>query len=202
MKSRNRASGRWLQDTLRGAAYDKFSARTIYCGGNMNQPASASDRAVASLSPSPEVVFTAWIDLYKHHFELWLRGFFVYLGVLGVVAGFFFSEDSSRQVRAYLLVLIIVASTVAILAFSVGLRWLSVFGTAFRERSSGTGAPPLAIAPFKCVVSLGIVVAIAFIVAAIYLHPRLDDFEHLQKDSLAPRPEAGPGTARAGETTS
>jgi hypothetical protein len=135
----------------------------------MNQPANGSNRAQAPLSPSPDVVFTAYIDLYKHHFELHMKGFLLYLAVLGVAAGFLFSKDSSPEVRALLLVLIVVASTVATIVFSVGLRWLSDFEKALKVVFSGTEAPPLAITPFKCIVFLGMVVSIAFILAAIYL---------------------------------
>jgi hypothetical protein len=64
------------------------------------------------------------------------------------------------------------------------LYWLFVFGKAFSDVFSDTGTPRLALTPFKCLVFLGIVVAIAFIAAAIHLDPRLDDIQHLQKDSL------------------
>jgi len=167
----------------------------------MKQPANKSNKAQPPRAPLSEVLLTAYIDLYKHHYELWLRGFFVYLGVLGVVAGFLFSNDLLPGERNLLLVFIFAASLVAIVAFFVGFRWLSDFEKVFQDLPE---APPLAIVSFKCLIIMAMVVAILFSVFAIKIYEpplRLDDIQHLQKDSLSAGARHCPGSARTGETT-
>ncbi len=73
-----------------------------------------------------------YLDLYKHHFELYLKGFFIHLVVVGAISGFLFATESPAVGNAAIalasmgLVVTIVGLLGSILAFVWAFRMRSV----------------------------------------------------------------------------
>jgi len=124
-------------------------------------------------SAPPEAILSIYVDLYKHHFELWLKSYLLYMAILGVAAGILFGKDlagaQTSELQRFLLVFIAVVSLFAAIAFSVGLHWLIRFEKTLQSAVAAAGAPPFGIYPFKYVVFLGIVASIGFVIAAVWL---------------------------------
>jgi hypothetical protein len=63
------------------------------------------------------------VELYKHHFDLFLKGYGLQLAVLAAVAGFAFSDSATLGQRTALLVFGAVVCIVCAIAWNLGMRW-------------------------------------------------------------------------------
>ena len=75
------------------------------------------------------------IELYKHHFDLFLKGYALQLAVLSGVAGFAFDGDSTRVQRISLLGFGAVVCVVCAFAWRFGMKWRKHFTLAFDAHS-------------------------------------------------------------------
>ena len=64
-----------------------------------------------------------WIDLYKHHFDLFLKGYVVQLAIVGAVAGYVFRPGTDETTRAFLLGFVMLVTAISAAAWINGLVW-------------------------------------------------------------------------------
>lgn len=109
------------------------------------------------------------IDIYKHHFDLWLKGYFGYLAINGVIAGLVFGPQTSLATRHFLLLFTITISTIAVFAWISGLIWLRGFRQSVQEILKNAGIPALPLGTFELVVFLGLLGSIVIAIGGIVL---------------------------------
>jgi hypothetical protein len=113
--------------------------------------------------------FKIFVDLYKHHIDLWLKGYLVYLATIGVIAGFLFSKETVPTVRWFLILFLVTVSAVSVAAWTVGLVWLRRFDAILRDLSLRARVPTISLFGFKAVVLLGLIGAIIITASALLL---------------------------------
>lgn len=110
-----------------------------------------------------------FVDLYKHHFDLWIKGYLVYLGIVGVTAGFLFNKDTTPNARSFLILFLVTVSSISVGAWAVGLVWLRSFDSTLRDLSVRARVPPISLLGFKAIVFLGLLGAIVITASALLL---------------------------------
>jgi hypothetical protein len=113
--------------------------------------------------------FVLFVDLYKHHFDLFLKGFVFYLAVQGAVAGFAFSEDTTPETRQALLTLATVMSVFAVATWTVALVGMSQFATTFEELCAKLSVPHLPTFGVKVSMFLCILASLVMFCFGIFL---------------------------------
>jgi len=126
------------------------------------------DRAQIDHSSDIEALMI-YIDIYKHHFDLFLKGYIFYLAVIGAIAGLVFSNEVDAQTSQFLLFFMSTVSVMAILTWSGGLFFLLRFIKTMNTLSITAGVPLLPSSMFVWVLSLGLVASIVISVGTIYL---------------------------------
>jgi hypothetical protein len=127
------------------------------------------DRAKATqLTFEPELL-KIYVDVYKHHFDLWLKGYVFYLAIIGSTAGFIFGKDTSPDTRRFLMLFVVTVSAVSLIAWFVGLMWAKDFAAAV-ERVAPANSPPLALKAFQTAIILGFVGAVVILSGTLLLY--------------------------------
>lgn len=116
-------------------------------------------------------LFKIYLDIYKHHFELWLKGYIAYLAIIGATAGFVFVKDTPPQMDKFLLMFVGTVSVISMFAWSVGLKWVRDFSAAVK-RVTPSDAPPLALAAFRTGIVLGLLGSIVILAGTLVLYSR------------------------------
>lgn len=65
-----------------------------------------------------------YVDVYKHHFDLFVKGVFLYFAVMGAAAGYVFGSATSRGSRIAVLLMASAISLVAQSACVVSRKWV------------------------------------------------------------------------------
>lgn len=68
--------------------------------------------------------YKSFLDVYKHHFDLFLKGVAVYLVAMSTIAGFAFGKEASENARFILSLLIPCGSVIAFFGFLKCRRWV------------------------------------------------------------------------------
>lgn len=71
-------------------------------------------------------LIAAHLDVYKHHFELFLKGFVVYLAIVGTTAGFYF-EAADGHKKIFFAGFIIVVCIIGMMAWITSHLWVRKF---------------------------------------------------------------------------
>jgi hypothetical protein len=114
-------------------------------------------------------VLKIYVDIYKHHFDLWLKGYVVYLAIIASTAGFIFGGDTTPDMRRFLMLFASTVSAVSLVAWVVGLRWALDFSSAV-ERISQANSPPLALRAFRTAIVLGLLGAVVILGGTLLLY--------------------------------
>ncbi len=110
-----------------------------------------------------------YVDIYKHHFDLWLKGYVFYLAIIGSTAGFIFGKDTSPVTRKFLMLFAVTVSAVSLIAWFVGWMWAKDFSIAV-ERVAPANSPPLALKGFRTAIVLGFVGAVVILCGSLLLY--------------------------------
>lgn len=65
-----------------------------------------------------------YIDAYKHHFEIFIKGALIYFGIIGAITSYLFRARMNDPSRYSLAVFIIVISLITVIGCATSLRWL------------------------------------------------------------------------------
>jgi hypothetical protein len=98
-----------------------------------------------------------FVDLYKHHFELFVKGFVVYLAIIAGASGIAFGGKVSTRTQQSLLVLVGLTSLCACIAWIVSLVWVARFATLFHELCDRLDVPRLPAFGVKAIVTGAVV---------------------------------------------
>jgi len=106
--------------------------------------------------------YKTFADVYKHHFDLYVKGYVVYFGAMGALCGFLYRQDHGAASKLYISFLIPIISIVAFIACVQSRKWVHDLKSAMEkiERELGvesfpfTGALGITFATFCGVVAL------------------------------------------------
>ena len=100
--------------------------------------------------PLPEVdgqllwkQLSLYLEIYKHHFDLFVKGTVVYLALLGAIAGYIFRAEATLASQAALSLFATAISTLAFVGCLVSGRWVAEL-----EAVIGRIAHSLRVEPF------------------------------------------------------
>jgi hypothetical protein len=95
--------------------------------GTSNQESEASGSGSMVFGVDRDLLLkqlSLFLDIYKQHFELFIKSAVVYLAVLGATAGYVFRDGAGRGSQVALSVFIVLLSGLAIFACEVSGRWV------------------------------------------------------------------------------
>lgn len=113
--------------------------------------------------------FKIFVEIYKHHFDLWLKAYLAYLAIIGVVAGILFKPDTPIASRNFLIIFVAAISLLAVIAWIIGIVWIKLFERTLGQLSTVANLPLFGLFAFKFVVFVGLVGSIVISVAALVL---------------------------------
>jgi hypothetical protein len=64
------------------------------------------------------------IDVYKHHFDLFIKALALYLGTCSIISGFIFQNEVSFELKLVLSILIQLASILVVLGCYISIKWI------------------------------------------------------------------------------
>lgn len=102
-----------------------------------------------------------YVDLYKDHFNLWLKGYAVYLAILGALGTIFFKTGTTTTVKYALCFISIIVSITSGLACTIALKWLVRVRSRIEEVSKILGIEPF---PVFGAIGVGLVATVACII--------------------------------------
>ena len=106
-----------------------------------------------------------YFKIYKQHFDLAVKGFALYLAVLGAVVGFIFGTETGYENRITLIVATIIGSCAAFAAAIVSKRWVLDLEATLNKMTGQLGLVPFPFSGAKGIASVAMWVIIIFAVA-------------------------------------
>jgi hypothetical protein len=116
--------GPWPQ-ALRAAAQPRLSEVKACCGYCVPLEPAIILRMKTDNDQVRATMQVSWLlDIYKHHHEIAIRTVTVYFAAVGVLVGYVFRTDVAAGVRAGLLILVLLASSLLVFACHRTRTWL------------------------------------------------------------------------------
>ena len=109
------------------------------------------------------------VDLYKHHFDLFVKGYVVYLAIIGTVASFVFRPETGPLTRALLLGLAVLMSALATVAWITGIVWSDAFRKEIRDICGRLGDLQIPMFGVKIMLTLGVLGSFSITLCGVYL---------------------------------
>lgn len=113
--------------------------------------------------------FKVFIDIYKHHFDLWLKAYLAYLAIIGVVAGILFRPETPSDSRQFLVLFVVTVSLLSVIAWVIGLAWIRQFEKILDQLSVAANFPLFRLFAFKLLVFMGLIGSLVISASAIVL---------------------------------
>jgi hypothetical protein len=83
-----------------------------------------------------------YLGVYKHHFELFLKGLALYLAIIGGTAAYLYRDGATRDARVALWLFLFLVSALAIAGCKVSLDWVSAIEGTVTRLSTAIGLEP------------------------------------------------------------
>lgn len=99
-------------------------------------------RTINCQDRKPELPFEQlklYLELYKHHSDLFLKGMALYLAIAGTLSGFYFSDRVNMQTKRYIAFGVTVGSVVAFAGCLISHKWLKAIDAHMAHLSSLSG---------------------------------------------------------------
>ena len=107
------------------------------------------------------------VDTYKHHFDLFVKGWILYFAVIGACASYLSKGDVSDALRGWAAVLIALFSLLGIQRCQPLWQWVHGVEETIAQLSIELGVPPLSLSGTKSVVRTVQACCLAVAVAAL-----------------------------------
>lgn len=80
-----------------------------------------------------------FLDAYKHHYELFLKGMLLYLAAIGAVAAYIYRDGVAHQVREMLSIMVGLGSAICVIGCISSWRWVGLIETRVNKICSELG---------------------------------------------------------------
>jgi hypothetical protein len=107
------------------------------------------------------------VELYKHHTDLFLKGFALYLAVVGTLSGLLFSDRVNNQTRKYLAVIVTVGSVLAFVGCLISYKQIKVMDLHMTNLCSQLALEPIPLLGPKRILIIKLVISGLFVIAGV-----------------------------------
>jgi hypothetical protein len=131
-----------------------------------------ADNAHAAEKPSVDLLkdlLKTYLDIYKHHFDLFVKAGAGYLAAVAFVAGLIFSGTAEKHAKAVLCVSLCGGSILAVFGALLSFHWVRCLEREVRTISSELGVGMFPFIGAKLVTWFLAALALLFFALAIYL---------------------------------
>jgi hypothetical protein len=141
----------------------------------MNSPNSTPsvDAGARELIDNYRFVLTMYIELYKHHFDLWLKAQALYVAIEGTAAGLIFRTELAIRARMAICLFACICSVFAVLGGIITRRWLFGMEGAISRASALLGLEALSLKLAKQTVAFAQAMASVFFICGLILSLQL-----------------------------
>ena len=109
------------------------------------------------------------VDVYKHHFDLYLKGVVIQLAVVGAVSGLVFRPETDQSTKLALLAFASIVSTIGAVGWMAGMAWHRRITRAIDEASGRAGFADTITFMAKRATALGAVATVVLAVGCVWL---------------------------------
>lgn len=135
-------------------------------GANVTAPMSPG--AESRTGASSWELLKLYVDLYKHHFDLFLKGYAVYLAIIATAAGFVFRDGTEPLTRTALVLLVAIVSIAAVVAWSTSFFWARAFGFQVQNLCRELGIPLMPMFGVKVILLIATAGAFIMLFGAVF----------------------------------
>jgi hypothetical protein len=108
-----------------------------------------------------------YIDVYKYHFDLFLKGVVLYLATVGAIAGFIYRSGASVESQVVLSAIVSIGSIIAMFGCYVSRKWVIALEEAVNNLAEQAGAERFPFSGAKGVLVVIIGTSVLFAVAGV-----------------------------------
>jgi hypothetical protein len=108
-----------------------------------------------------------YIDLYKHHYDLFLKAAGIYLAVVSVLAGYMFRADVNFVTKCALSTIVSIAALIGFLGGRLYKEWLTSTEISVGNISDKLGIAPVVFIQTKKVITIEQVVSVLLFAASL-----------------------------------
>lgn len=108
-----------------------------------------------------------YLDAYKHHFDLFIKGALIYFAIIGFIAGYVFRKEMSEITRYALVFFIAAFSVITAFGCVTSLSWLAQVKSRVHELNKAVGMAAFPLDGAKWIGRLVLAAAALFFIASI-----------------------------------
>ena len=105
-----------------------------------------------------------YLDAYKHHFEIFIKGALIYFGIIGAISSYIFREGINDLTKCALALFIIVISLITALGCWTSLKWLRTVRSRVHALQTTLSMAPFPFDGAKWVGRLMFIAALLFLI--------------------------------------
>ena len=109
----------------------------------------------------------SYVDLYKHHFDLFVKGYLIHLAIIGTSAGFIFRQESDYGTKLGLAIFAAVIAICGACTWGVSFLWAIAFCNQVQELAHKLNVAPLPMFGLKAVLLFSVLGSTLFAMGAI-----------------------------------
>jgi hypothetical protein len=133
--------------------------------GGIANPIAPNPPGDGDRAPEKELLrlqLSSYLDVYKHHFDLFLKGVAGYFVVVGTLTSFTFAKEMSRNQKIVFPVVISIGSLIALFACVISRQWVKDLERAVERITSALSGEPFPFSGAKGILSIMMVISIIF----------------------------------------
>ena len=123
------------------------------------------DEEQSSAKAEKEVLrlqLSSYMDVYKHHFDLFLKGVAGYFVIVGALTSFTFAKEMSWNQKVVFPVIISIGSLIALFACVVSRDWVKDLESAVGRITTALSGEPFPFSGAKGILSVMMVISMVF----------------------------------------
>jgi hypothetical protein len=129
-----------------------------------------ADEQSTAKAEKPELPFEQlklYLELYKHHSDLFLKGMALYLAIAGTLGGFYFSDRVNMQTKRYIAFGVTVGSVVAFAGCIISHRWLKAIDSHMAHLSSLCGFEQIPLFGPKGILVIMLLISLLLVIGGV-----------------------------------
>jgi len=108
------------------------------------------------------------MGVYKHHFELFLKGVAIYVALIGGSVAYGFHRDATPEIRSILMTFLAAVSVLAIYGCWTSFSWVSEIEVVIKRVSASISSEPIPLWGAKRIVSAVLAGAVLVLALSAY----------------------------------
>lgn len=100
-------------------------------------------------------MLSLYLDVYRHHFDLFIKGGVIYLAIMATLAGYIFRAEVTRPTQATLMLFAAILSLLGIAGCRISRAWVKQLSAVVNDLSKAVSVPQF---PFSGAVRITILI--------------------------------------------